>query len=83
VDSLVNMVNSGAAEGEVVTKCKVLSEQIKVLAGDHKELAPKARFLIMAVKEAMVARNGSSKESAHARQKLVVVVNSFKRALNE
>jgi len=83
VDTLVNMVFSGASEGDVVTKCKVLSEQIKVLAGDHKELAPKARFLIMAIKEAMVSRNGAAAESAHARQKLVVVVNSFKRALAE
>jgi len=81
VDALVNLVFQGGTESEVVSKCKVVSEQIKVLAGEHKELAPKARFLIMAVKEAMVSRNGTSAEAAHARQKLLVVVNSFKRAL--
>lgn len=81
VDSLVNLVFQGGTESEVVAKCKVVSEQIKVLAGEHKELAPKARFLIMAVKEAMVSRNGAAAESAHAKQKLLVVVNSFKRAL--
>lgn len=83
VDALVNIVFSGGSETEVVTKCKVLSEQIKMLAGEHRELAPKTRFLIMAVKEAMVSRNGTPSESAHAKQKLVVVVNSFKRALSE
>lgn len=82
VDILVNLVFSGASESDVVAKLKQLSEGIKVLAGDHKELAPKARFLIMAVKEAMVSRNGTAAEAAHAKQKLVVVVNSFKRALN-
>lgn len=81
VDALVNLVFAGGTESEVVTKCKIVSEQIKVLAGEHKELAPKARFLIMAVKEAMVSRNGAASEAAHARQKLLVVVNSFKRAL--
>lgn len=81
VDSLVNLVFQGGTESEVVAKCKIVSEQIKVLAGEHKELAPKARFLIMAVKEAMVSRNGAAAEAAHARQKLLVVVNSFKRAL--
>jgi hypothetical protein len=81
VDNLVQMVFSGASEADVVTKCKALSEQIKSLAGDHKELAPKARFLIMAVKEAMTSRNGTPDTVAYAKQKLVVVVNSLKRAL--
>lgn len=83
VDYLVSMVGTGASEGDVVAKCKQLSEKIKVLSNDHKELAPKARFLYMAVKEAVVSRNGTAPEIAHAKQKLVVVVNSFKRALRE
>jgi len=82
VDELVSMVTSGGSEVDVVSKCKSLSEQIKLVAGDHKELAPKARFLIMAVKEAMQSRNGTANEVAHATQKLKVVVNSFKRALD-
>jgi len=83
VDDLVNMVFSGTAESDVVNMCKIVGEQIKGLTGDYKELAPKARFFIMAIKEAMAARNGSAQEIAKAKQKLVVVVKSLKAALDE
>lgn len=59
------MVFSGDAESDVVNMCKIVGEQIKGLTGDYKELAPKARFFIMAIKEAMGARNGSAQEVAY------------------
>jgi hypothetical protein len=83
VDDLVNMVFSGEAESEVVGMCRIVGEQIKGLTGDYKELAPKARFFIMAIKEAMSARAGSAQEIAKAKQKLLVVVKSLKAALDE
>lgn len=59
------MVFSGDAESDVVNMCKIVGEQIKGLTGEYKELAPKARFFIMAIKEAMSARNGSAQEIAY------------------
>jgi hypothetical protein len=59
------MVFSGEAEADVVTMCRVVGEQIKGLTGDYKELAPKARFFILAIKEAMAARSGSAQEVAY------------------
>jgi hypothetical protein len=62
------MVFSGTAESEVVGMCKMVGEQIKVLTGDanhFKELAPKARFFILAIKDAMSARSGSAQEIAY------------------
>ena len=63
--SFLQMVFSGEPEADVVSMCRVVGEQIKGLTGDYKELAPKARFFIMAIKDAMSARTGSAQEVAY------------------
>ena len=60
--SFCQMIFLGTPEHVVVSTCRSVGERIKGLKGDLKDISRKARFFIIAIKEALSVRSGSTQE---------------------